>query len=949
MKPIFCWLLSLLTITPASSQIIQNLKKGAENEARKIGSKENLQKVGNLVLKDLEKARAQFDSTDFDYAILVSDNSGLFDVKEKGEGTSKVATWTSLGSSFYKNESLTDGERARFNLEMGELAFASGRYTYAESRFGSAKGFYEKGRLTNDIGYLKTIASQGLLYATMGRFTQAESSTAEALSLRREKLGATNPGVASSLNNYGVLHYNLARYYEAEQSLTESLSILQANQAQGAMPYAIVLNNQAMLQQTVGRFDEAEQTLKRAIAIAEKLQNSKSRSHLKFMSNLALLYQQVGRYGDAEALYLSMEKRLGRNDPDYASMLINLAALYVTTGKDDKVEEPLKKAATIYKASFGEENPPYARAISDLGNFYRYKARYAEAQPLLDRALAIRDKTLGHNHPHYVQSKEDIAILFWKKEEWNHAYMTYRDVMEKTVDFINRYFPPMSEAEKTKYWDLLYPRFQRFKNFAIDCHFENKHILKDLHDYELTTKALLLNSTNKIKNAILDSKDQELIKDYFIWLDQKERLARLYAYSKNELKEQKINLDSMERAANGMERKLSERSSEFSSGYGVQKVSHTHVQQLLGDTEALVEIIRVRSFDQSFTREVKYIVLVLGRHDETSKMVVLKNGQELETRYAKFYQNAIQQRIDDRHSFEQFWAPIEADLKGKRMVYLSPDGVYNQLNLNTIKRPGGDHVINHFDLVILGNARDLIEIKKRKPITARKSATLIGFPEYGGTSVAPLPGTKTEVEGISKVLKASSYQTAVHMQTSATEAVVKAVRSPTLLHIATHGYFLEDVGEIDGSAYGVHVENANNNPLLRSGLLLAGAGNTAAGAMPDLSSNDNGVLTAYEAMSLNLEETDLVVLSACETGLGDVKAGEGVYGLQRAFQVAGAEAIIMSLWRVDDAATQLLMTNFYSNWIKVRNKQKAFKQAQLQLMAKYKDPYYWGAFVMVGM
>ncbi|MCE2957017.1 MAG: CHAT domain-containing protein, partial [Flammeovirgaceae bacterium] len=132
-----------------------------------------------------------------------------------------------------------------------------------------------------------------------------------------------------------------------------------------------------------------------------------------------------------------------------------------------------------------------------------------------------------------------------------------------------------------------------------------------------------------------------------------------------------------------------------------------------------------------------------------------------------------------------------------------------------------------------------------------------------------------------------------------------------------------------------------------SGLILAGAAKQ--NNQVDLTSNDNGVLTAYEAMNLSLDGTDLIVLSACETGLGEVRAGEGVYGLQRAFLVAGANAMIMSLWKVDDAATQQLMTNFYANWAKTGNKQKAFKQAQLQLMAKFSQPYYWGAFVMMGM
>jgi CHAT domain-containing protein len=115
----------------------------------------------------------------------------------------------------------------------------------------------------------------------------------------------------------------------------------------------------------------------------------------------------------------------------------------------------------------------------------------------------------------------------------------------------------------------------------------------------------------------------------------------------------------------------------------------------------------------------------------------------------------------------------------------------------------------------------------------------------------------------------------------------------------------------------------------------------------DLSDVENGVLTAYEAMNLNFTGTSLVILSACETGLGEVKSGEGVYGLQRAFLVAGAETLIMSLWKVDDEATQQLMTNFYTNWIASGNKQAAFKQAQLQLMTKFPEPYFWGAFVMV--
>jgi CHAT domain-containing protein len=657
----------------------------------------------------------------------------------------------------------------------------------------------------------------------------------------------------------------------------------------------------------------------------------------------------MNKYAEAEAIYLSMEKRLGKSNPDYASMLNNQAALYMVMGKEERVEELLKKSAAIYKSSFGEENPAYANSLSDLGNFYRYKERYAEAEPLLQKALTIRETTLGKNHPYYVQSQEDIAILEWKRKSWDNARKVYREVMDKSLEFVSSYFPPMSEAEKTKYWDVLSPRFQRFYNFAMEASVGSATIVQDMFDYQIATKALLLNSTNKIKQSILSSGNAKLIKDYVTWLDQKETLARLYAYSKEDLKVQQINLDSLERSANALEKNISERSVDFSAGYSTRRLSFKQVRDLLNDSEAIVEIIRVRKYDQAFTDDAQYAALVLTKGLETPKLVVLENGKQLDTRYAKFYRNAIQQREPDAYAYDQYWSRVDPALKGKKLIYVSPDGVYNQLNLNTFKKPESDYVINQYDIVMLGNSKDLISIKGRKARAVKKNATLLGFPEYGKGDIVPLPATKVEVESIAKILKASGYQVTSLTQKTATEASLKSLKGPVLMHIATHGYFLEDV-ENSGSAFGVHVENANDNPLLRSGLMLADAASTVSGRrMPNLVSNDNGILTAYEAMNLNLEGTDLVVLSACETGLGDVKAGEGVYGLQRAFLVAGADALIMSLWKVDDEATQLLMTNFYRNWIKLGNKQKAFKQAQLQLMAKYKDPYFWGAFVMMGM
>jgi CHAT domain-containing protein/Flp pilus assembly protein TadD len=829
---LFC---ALVLSHQADAQLLRDLKNAANNKVRTLATKENLNKATGSILKNMEKARAEFDSTDFDYAILISDNAGLFDVKEKGERLARASSLINLGTAYYNNTEFTDEERARFQRESGELAYGSGNFALADKRFSTAKAIYEEANLTEDIGYLKTISNQGLLYATMGRFTQAEGFTAGALEIRKERFGENDPGMASSLNNYGVLHYNLGRYNEAEKTLASALSIIRDGKLNSSMPYSIILNNQAMLFQAVGRFEEAETSLREAIDVAERLQSKTSKNHLKFLSNLALLYQQMGKYPEAEQIYVGMEKRLGKTNPDYASMLSNQAALYMLMEKKDRVEGLLKNAAGIYKSSFGEESPAYAKVTSDLGNFYRMNARYDEALPLLERAIAIREKALGKNHPLYVQSQEDLAIYYWKTNAHDKARSLYTELMNKSLDFINTYFPPMSEAEKTKYWDVLSPRFQRFYNFAVEARSFQPDLVKDLFDYQIATKALLLNSTNKVKQSIFKSGDGLLIRDYVSWMDQKEQLARLYAYSKSELKAQNINLDSIERATNAMEKSLSERSKVFSEGYAASRISFSQIRDLLADNEAVVELIRVRKFDQSFSNESQYVALILKKGASMPTIKVLDNGQQLETRYAKFYRNAIQQIVQDDYSYDQYWGRIDTELANKKVIYVSPDGVYNQINLNTLRKPGADYLVNRFDVTILGNSKDLIALKSKQASTPSRNATLLGFPHYGGQSITALPGTKMEVDAISAILRASGYKLNVLTQESATEAQLKAVKSPEILHIATHGYFLADV-ESSGSAFGINLENAGDNPLLRSGLMLTGAAATLSGASsPNLS------------------------------------------------------------------------------------------------------------------
>lgn len=915
---------------------------------------------GNLKNKVLEKGkqlakdkgnetvdgeRDRLDSVDFNYAITVIDNSGMMNIKDLNERAVKTL---SAGSSLMTDDSKkTPAQRSRDKLDIAEKLYEERKFRMAEVSFLDAKLTYETEKVTNNINYSKVHADLGLLYATMGRYNTAEYFTTEALSLREQTLGRNSKAGASSLNNLAVLYQETARFNESEKYFEEALQVVQTQFGNESQEYAIVLNNQAILFAEIGRVDQALTKLNAAIAILDKLDKKGQRNQVGFQSNLALLYQQTGKFTEAESVYLKLEKALGSKNPYYAGVLNNLALLYIQMNQLDKVESYLKRSADIYKQRFGAENPNYAKVLNDLGNFYRMQGKFTEAEQNLTESLNIRAKALDTNHPDYVKSQEDLGILYWKKGDLAKADASFQVAMSKSLDFINRYFPPMSEAEKTKYWDVLQPRFQRYYNYCLEASTSNPAVLQLMYDYQMATKGLLLNSTNKIKKAILASGNAELIKDYVAWLDKKETLARYYSLSKEDLKEQNVDLASLEKEANDMERSLSQRSGDFSKGYAADKLSYAQIAATLGDTEAVVELIRIRAYDKDFTADSKYAALILTKGATAPKLVILDNGNQLETRYAKFYRNSIQQKSPDIHSYEQFWSRIDPSLTGKKTLYVSADGVYNQISLNTLKKTDGDYLLNRYDIIMVGNSKDVLALKTQKPGIAKKTAFLLGFPDYGGTAVAALPGTKVEIDNIAKILKTGGYQVTPYMQKAATEAIVKSLKGQGLVHIATHGYFQQDVEQ---ASAGVHEENAKNNPLLRSGILLAGASPTLKGeVIPNLESNDNGVLTAYEAMNLNLEGTDIIILSACETGLGDVRAGEGVYGLQRSFQVAGAKALVMSLWKVDDAATQALMTNFYTALAKGGSKAKAFKQAQLQLMTKYKEPYYWGAFVMLGM
>ncbi|MFN8208337.1 MAG: CHAT domain-containing tetratricopeptide repeat protein [Bacteroidales bacterium] len=967
LKKLFFLPVFTLFLSPTGAQVLDKLKVKDLKTAR--------EKVKNLKVNDvvdiakdqyivyLKKHKDDFDKTDLNYAVSFSDNSGMYETEEKFGRMQKTLLYV-MDPTALEDRSVKD--RAADYNDAGEMFYATGRYTMAEKSFEAARLAYLSLAMQDSTQYSKVISNLGLLCHTMGRFNLAEQYTLEALQ-KRQLNPEDKKGLAASLNNLAVLYKDQGKYSESDETIMQAQQLARESEGPKSTAYAITLNNQAILYQLTGKYEDAERILKQALAVAGEELGKRSPNYIRMKINLALLYQLEGRYPQAETIFLDAieikKRRFGTSHPDYAVLLQNLASLYQLEQKYDKVEANLKQALDIYKNKFGEQHPSVASALYDLARFYQFQNKTDQALPLLKRALQIQLDNLGEHHPSYASSMEALAILYWQQGNIQSAMEKYRQVMDEYLYQVRVYFPSMSEYDKTRFWDQIGPRFLRFNAFALDAYSQFPEITGDMYNNRIATKAILLSSTSKVKKRILESSDETLKKKYADWLDLKEYISRLYSKSREELRNENINLDSLEQVSNLMEKDLGKMSETFSGGYESKLTNWKEIATALSATEAGIEIIRFRNYKGPKTdTAIYYAGLIIRNNSKYPQLVVLRNGNELEEQVIGGYRSAMQDAAVEAPYYESFWGEIGNNTSGVTDLYASLDGIYNQINLNTLQKKDGKFLIDEKNIWYVSNTKEILDLKKARagqqnPFGS-KTAVLIGNPHYAkdlsmndvkSSPLPELPGTAVEMQKIEQQLKPLAWKISAYKYDDATETNLRKIKQPAILHIATHGFFLEDLPESEEKVFGIEPVKASRNPLLRSGLMFAGADNTIQQiGKQNGDGRDDGILNAYEAMMLDLDNSQLVVLSACETGLGETKNGEGVYGLQRAFEIAGAKGLIISLWEVSDEVTQQLMTSFYKNWLSLKDKHKAFTRAQLEIKTKHPEPFYWGAFVMLG-
>ncbi len=801
------------------------------------------------------------------------------------------------------------------------------------------------------------------LYIQLGRYTASEEIL-EGLIPEYEKIyGKSSLRLIEPLVNSGKLSLAKGDYTEAEKIASRARDIALSVYNERSTKSAAVLELLSDIEYAIGDYATAETNILKALSAREK---EFGRNHIdvaKSLGELALIkFYKGDNLDDVEKIINEARDiigaRLGKDNPQYAEILKTVATIKIAAKKHEQAFSALTQAESIWRTKTGSKRSIKAANIFTLTGDVHYQLKnYPKAEEFYNNAKSIYEKYFSNTHPEYVKVLSKQARVAYMQKDFKRSKRNIEEALNNYENFIKQYFPALSEREKAKYWNTIKGDYEFYNTLAFSQLEDFRDLTGKVYNYQLLTKALLLSSSIKIRERILASKDQALIDTYNLWIEKKEFLTNALSMSSEQLTMNGIDRAALGNEVENLERMLSEKSELFGQSFENKKVTYENVQKSLGKNEVAVEMVRYHHFNHTLTDSIVYVALYIENNNARPKVISLPEGYRMESRFFKFYRNTMKTKQPDPNSYNAFWAPIQKEIGQAATIYLSPDGIYNLLNLESIATPDGKYVIDNANIVIVSNTKDLYMRKLKKKVTVQNNkASMFGNPTFYLTASAdmtipPLPGTEIEVMELESLLKQSGWVTDEYMDVKATEEKVKELDNPKIFHIATHGFTPTPLENDDDEESITGSEAALlENPLLKTGLLLKGAGDVLNNAKNKYNYNsESGILTAYEAMNLNLDQTDLVVLSACETGLGEIVNGEGVYGLQRAFMVAGAKVLIMSMFKVDDTATQKLILNFYRKWLTSGNLRQSFTDAKKELRVEYPEPIYWGAFMMIGL
>lgn len=864
-----------------------------------------------------------------------------------------------------------------------ELYRSVGKLDKAEPLYRQALAVY-----VNSLGSEHLLAANirnnlAALYKSKGDYRQAESLFKSALKTYEKILGAKHIDTARVLNNLAELYCAMADFAQAEPLFERALSIYRQSGDGEQAGSAAVLNNLAGMYSAMGDYSRAESLYKHSLAIHERIFGEQHRLTANSLNNLAAMYQSMGDFIKAEPLLLRAlsiyPRSLGDFHPEIAKTLNNLAELYRAVGDYPQAESLFKRSLAMYEQILGEGHIDMATPLNNLAELYWLMGDFSKAEPFYLRNLGICENVLGAEHPQTVQALHNLAMAQAANGRDSLAFQLFQRGLAAQRRIIENVFTVAGEAQKLRFIQQSAWGYHGFLSLIQRKFAGDQLALRAGLDAVLSRKGIVFDSQARQSEAMAGFADADAIRIWTRLSEDRVELANLLQAGEGRLSAAayRAKLESLNSGIETHEANLAAKNALIGAVFPRQGLSAEQLAASLPGGAMLAEFVRISDVDWRtgrFLPSQRYLAFLL-HPDQHVDLVDLGDADRIDGSIRRFLaelgqsQSIYAEAKAGSELYRQVWAPIKPYVADSGRVFVSPDGVLNMLPFAAINQPGGKYLVEDFEFIYLNSGRDLAAGSQFSPgldlflaanpeFDPQKAAAAplrsVSPGKADGLRFHPLPGTAVEAATLPDLLPGDNR--VVLTATDATEAAVLAVKHPKVLHLATHGFFLPDLPAEKslGQGQGLRTErmpeanNAYENPLVRSGLAFAGA-NVA----EQKDGKDDGLLTALEVAGMDLHGTDLVTLSACDTALGEVKAGEGVFGLRRAFALAGARHLMMSLWPVSDQITAQQMISFYKLYGNGASPAKALRAAQLQTIAELRrqtggqaQASLWGAFIV---
>jgi CHAT domain-containing protein/Tfp pilus assembly protein PilF len=781
----------------------------------------------------------------------------------------------------------------------------------------------------------------GVVLTNDGDFVQADAVLHRALAIQEQALAPDDPDLGRTLRDLGSLLERRGDLTKAEEMDLRALKILEKAEGRTRLLAGSVLNNLGVIYLGRRDYTRAGEYLERGLPLMEASYGADSVYVAIPLQNLGIVAREAKDYARAEAYYLralaSREKHLGPEHPDIAATLINIA------------------------------------------NVYRSKGDYALALDTHLRALRMFERTSGPSAPFTLLSLVNVARTYAILGDLTNAVAYQRRLEQATERAIALNLYIGSDRQRAAYLTPIAERTERTLSLNLQLARSDPDATALAVTVLLQRKGRVIDATADMQGALrrhADAESQALLLQLNDVVGQLARLV-LNGPQKTSVDAYRASIEDLEQRKEQLESEIGRRSAEFRSVS--VPVTLAAVQAALPADAALIEFAAYRPFDPAIDSvaaafgKLRYAAYVVHRTGPPSG-VDLGDAETIDKTVESLRQalgdpargdvRRLSRALDDA-----VMRPLRGLVGDSTHLLISPDGALNLIPFEALLDDRGRYLVQRYRSTYLTSGRDLLRMHVRRE--AQRGPLIVANPAFGDAiadAAAPIPGpavragderrSVTSARDLSEVYFAAIAGTAREAQAiqllfpdatvlggeRASEASLRQFAAPRLLHIATHGFFLQYAGLAPKAGAPESAGGQGRNPLLRAGLALAGAnirGNT---------DPDDGVLTALEASRLNLWGTRLVALSACDTGVGEVRNGDGVYGLRRAFVLAGAESLLMSLWPVSDTWTERQMRSYYQNLKLGKGRGESLRLVQLDMLARNPrlHPFYWANFIQSG-